>query len=197
MKMENKPVGVADVLSSIQTELIAPKSQFNDFGKYKYRSCEDILEALKPLLKKYSACVTMSDNIVLIGTRVYVEARATLTVGNASVTVTAFAREAETKKGMDEAQITGAASSYARKYALNGLFSIDDTKDSDTTNTHNAGEPAKVITDAQLNILRDMLTASNGDEGKFCAWLKVESLDKLPAGCHQKAFAALKAKVRK
>lgn len=122
---------ITETLSAIQTELSAPKGQFNKFGGYAYRSCEDILEALKPLLKKYKACVTISDDIVMVGDRVYVKATATLTAEEESITATAFAREAEDKKGMDSAQVTGSTSSYARKYALNGLFAIDDNKDPD------------------------------------------------------------------
>ena len=122
---------ITETLSAIQTELSAPKGQFNKFGGYAYRSCEDILEALKPLLKKHKACVTISDDIVMVGDRVYVKATATLTASEESITATAYAREAEDKKGMDSAQVTGSTSSYARKYALNGLFAIDDNKDPD------------------------------------------------------------------
>lgn len=120
------------ILQAIQSELKAPKSQFNSFGGYKYRSCEDILEALKPLLAKYHAAVLLSDTVELVGNRIYVKATATLKTADGDISVTAFAREAESRKGMDESQITGSASSYARKYALNGLFGIDDTKDADT-----------------------------------------------------------------
>ena len=119
-------------LMTIQKELKAPKNQFNSFGKYKYRSCEDILEAVKPLLAKNGCVLTLSDEVVEIGSRVYVKATATITDGTTPYTVTAFAREEADKKGMDGSQITGTASSYARKYALNGLFCIDDTKDADT-----------------------------------------------------------------
>jgi hypothetical protein len=116
----------------IQTELNAPKSLFNKFGNYHYRSAETILEALKPLLKKYNCILTISDAIELIGDRYYIKATASIkTIDGTTTEVTAFAREEETKKGMDGSQITGAASSYARKYALNGLFCIDDTKDAD------------------------------------------------------------------
>lgn len=126
-----------DKLLKIQSELKAPKNQYNSFGKYKYRSCEDILEAVKPLCEKYSVVLTLSDKIVSINGRNYVKASAILADGNdGRVEVCAYAREEETKKGMDGAQITGAASSYARKYALNGLFLIDDTKDADATNDH-------------------------------------------------------------
>lgn len=126
-----------DKLLAIQAELKAPKGQFNTFGKYKYRSCEDILEAVKPLLKEHGLLLILGDEIVEIGGRNYVKATAELHSTDAtkvSVSVTAYAREEETKKGMDGSQITGAASSYARKYALNGLFLIDDAKDSDHTN---------------------------------------------------------------
>lgn len=117
-------------LSEIQRQLKAPKGQFNKFGNYNYRSCEDILEAVKPLL---NGCqLTISDRIVQIGDRYYIEATAMLSDGDKSVSTTAYAREQESKKGMDASQITGSASSYARKYALNGLFLIDDTKDADT-----------------------------------------------------------------
>ena len=119
-------------LITIQKELKAPKGQFNKFGNYKYRSCEDILEAVKPLCAKEGVQLTISDEIVMIGERYYVKATATVTDGSESASVTAYAREEETKKGMDSSQITGATSSYARKYALNGLFCIDDTKDADT-----------------------------------------------------------------
>jgi len=117
-------------LAKIQKELKAPKGQLNKFGGYNYRSCEDILEAVKPLLD--GAILTLQDEIINIGNRFYVKATATFTDGTYTHSVTAMAREPETKKGMDESQITGMASSYARKYALNGLFCIDDTKDADT-----------------------------------------------------------------
>lgn len=120
------------ILQQIQQKLKAPKNQRNSFGGYNYRSCEDILEALKPVLAEFNAAVLLSDEIVQIGTRWYVKATATLKTETESVSVTAYAREEETHKGMAESQITGSASSYARKYALNGLFGIDDTKDADT-----------------------------------------------------------------
>lgn len=120
-----------DRLVLIQSTLKAPKGQYNSFGKYHYRSAEDILEAVKPLLAENGLSMTISDTLENIGTRYYVKATATLTDGEDSVSVSAYAREEETKKGMDGSQITGAASSYARKYALNGLFLIDDTKDAD------------------------------------------------------------------
>ena len=119
-------------LIEIQAELKAPKSQFNKFGGYNYRNCEDILEAVKPLCAKHDVVPLLSDEIVMIGERYYVKSIAKITDGKDEITTTAFARESFDKKGMDESQITGSASSYARKYALNGLFCIDDTKDADT-----------------------------------------------------------------
>ena len=121
-------------LVEIQNELKAPKSQFNKFGGYKYRNAEDILEAVKPLLFKHKCILTISDDIVCAGDRIYVKATAVISNGADSISVSAFAREPEAQKGMSESQITGASSSYARKYALNGMFAIDDTKDSDATN---------------------------------------------------------------
>lgn len=126
---------IYEELSRIQKELKAPKNQRNNFGGYNYRSCEDILEAVKPLLN--SCVLTVSDEVVMLDKRFYVKATARLALSKDEfVENTAWAREPETKKGMDEAQITGATSSYARKYALNGLLAIDDTKDADATNTH-------------------------------------------------------------
>lgn len=122
-------------IMAIQKELKAPKNQRNSFGNYNYRSCEDIFEAVKPLLNEYGLMLTMSDELMQVGERYYVKATASLTDGKEWVNNTAYAREEETKKGMDGSQITGASSSYARKYALNGLFLIDDVKDSDSTNT--------------------------------------------------------------
>lgn len=123
-----------DKLMHIQTELHAPKNLYNSFGKYNYRNAEGIQEALKPLLKVYGVNVTLSDSIEEVGGRIYVKSVVILTdcYSRESIYATAYAREAETKKGMDDAQVTGATSSYARKYALNGLFLLDDTKDVDT-----------------------------------------------------------------
>ena len=140
------------IMQSIQSELKAPKGQTNKFGGYSYRSAEDILEAVKPLLNKYNCFLTVSDEIVEVGGRVYVKATATVTESHSDpiAVTTAFAREAEVKKGMDEAQITGSASSYARKYALNGLFAIDDTKDPDATNKHGKSKSLPVVTPTEF-----------------------------------------------
>lgn len=123
-------------LGIIQSELKAPKSQYNKFGGYNYRKAEDILEAVKPLLKRQECVLTCSDELILIGDRYYIKATATITCveDGSAISTTAYAREEDEKKGMDGSQVTGASSSYARKYALNGLLCIDDTADSDTTN---------------------------------------------------------------
>ena len=137
--MGGEIMNVYEKLMTVQTKLRAPKGQYNSYGGYSYRSCEDILEALKPLLAEVGAIVNISDEVKLIGDRFYVEATAMFLdceTGD-SVVARASAREAQTRKGMDDSQITGAVSSYARKYALNGLFAIDDNKDADSTNTHN------------------------------------------------------------
>ena len=145
-------MSVYEKLMNIQSELKAPKGQRNSFGNYNYRSCEDILEAVKPLLAKHQAALTISDSIELIGTRFYVKATAKFidVADGTEIENTAYAREEDSKKGMDAAQVTGAASSYARKYCLNGLFAIDDTKDADTNEYHEQqkkqeAKPAKPI----------------------------------------------------
>jgi len=151
-------------LVTVQSELKAPKGQTNSFGKYKYRSCEDILEALKPILKDQGLTLTLSDDIWLVGTRFYVKATATISAEKGeSLSVTAYAREEESKKGMDGAQVTGAASSYARKYALNGLFCIDDTKDADTmdnTKQEKKEEPKKVEAQTIIDALKPCKTTT-------------------------------------
>ena len=132
-------------LLAVQSELKAPKGQYNSFGKYKYRSCEDIMEAVKPILAKVNAVILLNDEIVEVSGRFYIKATARLLdcEEGGFVEACAFAREDESKKGMDGAQVTGATSSYARKYALNGLLAIDDTKDADATNTHGGEAESK------------------------------------------------------
>lgn len=147
-------------LITIQSELKAPKSQFNKFGGYKYRKAEDILEAVKPILAKQKCTLVLTDEIVMVGNRIYVKSTATLKNSSGETeTSVGYAREEETKKGMDGSQITGASSSYARKYALNGLFAIDDNADSDTTN---AGTTAGTTTQqaAQATAQQAATTAS-------------------------------------
>lgn len=141
-------------LAEIQRTLNAPKNQYNNFGKYKYRSCEDILEGVKPLLN--GLFLSISDEIVPVGDRYYVKATATITDGETSHTASAMAREEESKKGMDAAQVTGATSSYARKYCLNGLFGIDDSKDADTDEHKKQQSEARPQSDSQ----REPKTAS-------------------------------------
>ncbi|WP_298633425.1 ERF family protein [uncultured Veillonella sp.] len=134
---------------AIQSELKAPKGQYNSFGKYNYRSCEDILEGVKPLLAKHGLVLTIRDGIELIGDRYYVKATATITDGKEQLSTDAYARESLDKKGMDASQVTGATSSYARKYALNGLLAIDDTKDADTMD--NSKKPAQQTQETVYN----------------------------------------------
>lgn len=157
-------------LMNIQTALKAPKSQYNSFGKYSYRNCEDILEALKPLLLEEKAIVNITDEIILIGERYYVKATARIidAENGEFVEVSALAREDATKKGMDSSQLTGSTSSYARKYALNGLFAIDDTKDSDTTNTHDKTDNTsnKKLSDAQIKRLYTVASLAKFDNNK-------------------------------
>ena len=156
--MEDK--NVYQKLMEVQSKLKAPKGQYNSFGKYSYRSCEDILEALKPLLNEVGAIVNISDQVKLIGDRYYVEATAMFLDVNTGDTIIsrAMAREDESKKGQDLAQLSGATSSYARKYALNGLFAIDDNKDADSTNTHSKDikpnmTPVSGLSEAQIKRL--------------------------------------------
>lgn len=132
---------IYEKLSDIQLRLKAPKSQYNSFGKYNYRNCEDILEAVKPLLSEHKLFINISDTVELVGNRYYIKATVTLSDGENSISSQAYAREEEMKKGMDGSQVTGASSSYARKYALNGMFAIDDTKDSDVTNIGQKDQP--------------------------------------------------------
>lgn len=162
-----------DRLNKIQTELKAPKNQFNKFGGYKYRSCEDILEALKPMLKELKCNLVIEDDIIRKGDRFYIKATAKLvdTETEAEISTTAYAREPEDKKGMDAAQITGASSSYARKYALNGLFLIDDTKDADATNTgeNKASQKIDHIKELKKKLYKDYGAQSEEDANKVLA----------------------------
>lgn len=164
-------------LMNIQQELKAPKGQYNDFGKYAYRSCEDILEAVKPLLRKEKVVLTISDELQYIGNRYYIKATATLidTESEATISNSAYAREEETKKGMDGSQITGASSSYARKYALNGLFGIDDNKDSDTTNIQSKEEKEdKKASPKQIELIQKYYQGEN-----LTKLLEVNNIEKL------------------
>ena len=164
---------IYEKLNKIQSELKAPKGQYNKFGKYSYRSCEDILEALKPHLLKYGCVVTLTDDMQLIGDRYYLKATATITDAESgkSVSNVALAREDKERAGMSESQITGTASSYARKYALNGLFLIDDTKDADTDAYHeqttgekHKEEPKIAAATAKANEVKKLLVKISGDK---------------------------------
>ena len=169
------------VLTKIQGELKAPKSKYNSFGKYHYRSCEDILEAVKPILSKYDATMTIHDEMVEVGGRVYVKAVVTFSAGEETRVVTAFAREPDQKKGMDEAQITGTASSYARKYALNGMFLIDDTKDPDTdeytARTRQGAAQSAKIDSVKVGVLEGLCKKAGVDKSKVLARYKLDRIE--------------------
>lgn len=198
---EEKVKNVYEKLMEVQAELKAPKGQYNSFGKYNYRSCEDILEGVKPLLSKVGAVITLCDSIEVICDRVYVKATAKFTDVESleSVENTSFAREPVEKKGSDESQITGASSSYARKYALNGLLLIDDTKDADTDENHNERnakakrqvdapkEPEK-ITDKDKEVLRKTVE----DKGYTVEQIFPKGIDNLTTEQYAKAMTQLK-----
>lgn len=193
---------ILEKLNIIQSKLKAPKGQFNKFGNYPYRSCEDILEALKPLLAETKTVLVINDKIEFIGDRFYIRATCNLfdVESGENISNSAFAREPESKKGMDPAQITGSVSSYARKYALNGLFAIDDTKDSDSNENQrqtNSGKPAAgnaqgnaqrsaqaIDISKTRNEIAQMLKVKNYDFNKFVGFLKqnygVEKIEALP-----------------
>ena len=177
---------------AIQSELKAPKGQYNSFGKYNYRSCEDILEGVKPLLAKHGLVLTIQDGIELIGDRYYVKATATITDGKENVSTSAYARESLDKKGMDASQVTGATSSYARKYALNGLLAIDDTKDADTMD--NSKKPAQQTQETVYNwqTLKARATQGGISEDDLKHYLKdtlkVAGTDSMTQEHYQQAF---------
>jgi hypothetical protein len=187
---------VYEKLLKVQAELKAPKSQYNSFGKYNYRSCEDILEAVKPICHKYQSVLTLSDDVIELNGRFYVKAIATFVdvETGESVVNNAFAREEDSKKGMDGSQITGTASSYARKYCLNGLFNIDDTKDADTDAYHRQTKqeekPTEVVYVRRENNCTEVLGNNN-------RWYSLESMslellnkvvnDSKYAQCHDEA----------
>lgn len=177
---------------AIQSELKAPKGQYNSFGKYNYRSCEDILEGVKPLLAKHGLVLTIQDSIDLIGDRFYVKATATITDGKEELSTSAYARESLDKKGMDASQVTGATSSYARKYALNGLLAIDDTKDADTMD--NSKKPVQQTQETVYNwqTLKARATQGGISEDDLKHYLKdtlkVTGTDSMTQEHYQQAF---------
>ena len=169
-------------LAEIQAKLKAPKGQYNSFGKYHYRSAEDILEAVKKVVNPMGFAITLTDDLIFADGRWYIKSIAELTDGNQTFSSIGLAREEETKKGMDGSQITGAASSYARKYALNGLFAIDDTKDSDATNDHGKPQeskpkqaapvdPAQISFDDQFKLLIQQTAGVNTIDKLNSVWL--------------------------
>lgn len=185
-------------IQDIQVKLKAPKNLYNSFGKYKYRNAEGILEAVKPFLEKNGLILTLSDEIINENERYYVKATARITDGDKSLYTTAYAREALTKKGMDDSQITGTASSYARKYALNGLFLLDDTKDADTDEYYNteknAGdkeEKTLKINEEQLNELKKLCKEANRDESYIANSMGCKILSELPASKYESVRVGL------
>ena len=188
-RITDSQIVLTQMVCDIQHKLKAPKGQYNSFGQYKYRSCEDILEGVKPLLKEYNLLLIINDEIVQIGERYYVKATAKITDGRESVSATAYAREPLEKKGADASQITGASSSYARKYALNGLLCIDDTKDADaidnsqnqTQNTVYNWQTLKARA-TQGGVTEDSLKSYLKNE------LKVKNTDEMTRDHYQKAF---------
>jgi len=188
---------ISEKLEKIQSGLKAPKSQRNNFGKYSYRSNEDILEALKPHLKETGVYVNLSDSIELVGNRIYVKAVARICDGKDFIESTAFAREPEQQKGMNEAQITGSASSYARKYALNGLFAIDDNKDADDNSQHSNFIAPNKISNQQMQELATLIQDTQSDLIKFNKSFAIQTLSELQIKDFQRAKAMLLSKVKK
>lgn len=171
-------------MTQVQEKLKAPKGQFNKFGNYKYRSCEDIVEAVKPVLREFGYHLNISDDVVMLGDRFYVKATASVINGTEVLaSSTAFAREPSEQKGMSESQITGTASSYARKYAMNGLFAIDDTKDVDTEE-HKIESEARGLRDKKASLpepsqeLQDMFSAVDSMDDLQALWASLSSEDK-------------------
>lgn len=191
-KITDSQVVLTQKVGDIQHKLKAPKGQYNSFGKYNYRSCEDILEGVKPLLKEHNLALLIDDEIVQIGERYYVKATAKITDGREIVSATAYAREPDTKKGMDESQITGATSSYARKYALNALLCIDDTKDADTMD--NSKKPVQQTQETVYNwqTLKARATQGGISEEDLVHYvtetLKVKKPSELTQEHYQQAF---------
>lgn len=185
-------MNIYEKLSNIQSELKCNKSQYNSFGKYKYRSCEDILEALKPIVAKNKATLILSDELVNIGERYYIKSTATLidTEEEKQVQNTAYAREELEKKGMDGSQITGTASSYARKYALNGLFNIDDTKDADTDEFAIQGN--EKVTDTEARTIYALIQKNGRDLNKFLEYFKVSNTNELTKAQYVEALKMIK-----
>jgi len=191
---------IYEKLSKIQQKLKAPKGQYNSFGGYKYRSAEDILEAVKPICAEFETVLILTDSVVQVGDRIYVKAEAELAnfSGEDSITVSAFAREPEDKKGMDSSQITGTASSYARKYALNGLFNIDDTKDADTDEyqkqtRRSASSGSKKVNATQVQQIKDLVAVKGADEIELYTRYGVGDFSQLTREDGRKLYNELKS----
>lgn len=204
---------IYEKLSAVQQELKAPKNRRNTFGKYNYRSCEDILEAVKPILAKHKATILITDDISEVGGKVYIQATVRfvdLEERGDTITVNAFARESVDKKGMDDAQITGTSSSYARKYALNGLFLIDDVKDPDSDeykeetdqkNKASAKKPKDSVLDeyvnaGQLETLNMLLKKAEITEDKFREIYNIATMPEFPANKYEDAVKKLEAAIK-
>ena len=198
-------MNIYEKLLNIQTELKAPKGQYNSFGKYKYRSCEDILEAVKPICAKNKATLILSDSLENIGDRYYIKATATLidVESGENLENTAYAREEAEKKGMDGSQITGTASSYARKYALNGLFNIDDTKDADTDeytkqskaideDVKNEFQVDEKVTELEAKTIYGLIMNQKRDLNKFLDYFKIKNTNELTKSQYVEALKMLK-----
>jgi len=193
-------MNIHEKLLQVQDNLNAPKNQFNKFGGYSYRNLEDINVAVKPLLLENGLSLTLTDLPVVVGTRTYIQSTATLTDiadPDQKIQVSGYAREAETKKGMDDSQITGAASSYARKYCLNGLFAIDDTKDADATQGNSGKDKFETLDDKQVSTITDMMLHVKADGPAFLTWIGANSIDTIPKASYNKAITALRAKEAK
>ena len=189
-------------VGAIQSELKAPKNLYNSFGKYKYRNAESICEAVKPLLSKYKCVLFLTDRVQLVGDRFYIVATATIKDmnENESISVEAMAREPEEKKGMDQSQITGTASSYARKYALNGLFLLDDTKDADTDEYHNqtsGGKEPETITKEMYNELAELCKKAEREESYIAKSMSVNKLENLPYNKYTTVKSGLQSIINK
>lgn len=197
-------MNINEKMVEIQSEMNVPKNLYNSFGKYNYRSCESILETAKPVLKKHGCLLYLSDDIVEVGGRIYVQAIATMIDSESGEQIqnSAFAREADSKKGMDDSQVTGTASSYARKYALNGLFCLDDNKDADTDEYQksiNAKEEMDdpLIDEANLRSLKDYAESLDVSDESICERFGVNNLEDLRMTQFVKAIKMLEATERK
>lgn len=201
-------MGINEKMVKIQSKLVAPKNLYNSFGKYSYRSAESILEAVKPLLKEQNCFMVLTDDIVLEGDRFYIQAVATITDAETGETVTntAFARESDNKKGQDESQITGTASSYARKYALNGLFLIDDNKDADTDenrierearSNHKQVQDDPKVTSKEIELMTDFAKEVDVPIESICERFQVSTLQDMRMTQYTSAVKMLEATRKK